>query len=231
MSVLGRDVRVLLDTGAAVNAVTEEFVVGLLNCAARRGATARDPEFPILQMEKWAQKEKVSGVAKDTPVHLVGTVVLRVRLGAVGQRTAPEVPIRFKIVGAGTCDWHGFILGGRTLDTTTKGGLGLRATPDAHVLEGPGVVLPRCEEGGYERPDEAYGMRLLRVTSAAPSLTLRSVFDSESDTDSDVKEKSARHVGSLVFGGDAMIWRLMKARGSQCSVCRWPEWRRSWPVT
>jgi ribosomal protein L40E len=116
------------------------------------------------------------------------------------------VPIRFKIFGAGTCDWHGFILGGRTLDAAAKGGLGLRVTPDAYVLEGPGVVLSRCEEGGYERPDEAYGIQLWRLASVASSLKLRSVFDSDTESEDEVKEEKewAPHVGCLVFSGDAM---------------------------
>jgi hypothetical protein len=101
MSLLGKEVKALLDSGAAVNAVTEEFLVGLLNHAAKLGITAKDPSYPVLQLEKWARKEKVSGVAKGTPVYLVGAVVLKVRLGNSKQKAAPEVPIRFKIFGAG----------------------------------------------------------------------------------------------------------------------------------
>ena len=84
VSVLGKDVRVLLDTGAAVNAVTEEFVVGLLNFAAQQGIKSRDERYPVLQLEKWAKKEQVAGVAKAKPVQLVGAVVLRVSLGGSG---------------------------------------------------------------------------------------------------------------------------------------------------
>jgi hypothetical protein len=202
MSILEKAVRVLLDSGAAINAVTEEFVVGLLNHCARQGITAKDPRFPVLQLEKWPSKEKVSGVAKDTPVHLVGAIVLKIRLGVAGRQPVPEVPIRFKIFGAGTCDWHGLILGGRTLDTTTKGGLGLRVTPDAYVLEGPGVILPRDEEGGYDRPDAAYGMRPSSVASVAPCMHLRSVFDSDSDEED--AEACSPCAGNLFFAGDAL---------------------------
>ncbi len=142
-SVFEKDVRSLLDSGAATNAATEEFVVGLSNHCARQGITAKDLRFSALQLEKWPKKEKVSGVAKDTPVYLVGAIMLKVRLGAAGRQPAPEVPIRVKIFGAMTCDWHGFIFGGRTLDWTKRGGLGLRVTSDAHVVEGPGAILPR----------------------------------------------------------------------------------------
>jgi hypothetical protein len=69
---------------------------------------------------RWPQKEKVSRVANDSPVHLVGAVAMKVRLGAAGRQPALEVPIRFKILGTGTCDWHRLLLGGRTLDTTTE---------------------------------------------------------------------------------------------------------------
>ena len=157
-------------------------------------------------MEKWARKEKVSGVAKDTPVYLVGAVVLKVRLGNAKQKAAPEVPIRFKIFSAGTCDWHGFILGGRTLDATGRGGLGLRVTPDAYVLDGPGVILSREEEGGYERPDEAYGMRLHQAASVAHSMVLRSVFDSDSDSEEECSKDAELLpcAGCLVFEGEAM---------------------------
>ncbi len=116
--------------------------MGILNHCARQGITDKDPPCLVLQLEV-PEEERVSGVAKDTPAHLVGAIVLKVRLGAAGRQPAPEVSIRFKIFGTGTCDWHGFILGGRTLDSTTRGGLGLRVTPDAYVLEGPGVILPR----------------------------------------------------------------------------------------
>ena len=204
MSVLEKAVRVLLDSGAAINAVTEEFVVGLLNHCARLGITSKDPQYPVLQLEKWPAKEKVSGVAKDTPVHLVGAVVLKIRLGVAGRQPAPEVPIRFKIFGAGTCDWHGLILGGRTLDTTAKGGLGLRVTPDAYVLDGPGVILPRDEEGGYDRPDAAYGMQRPFVASVAPCMHLRSVFDSDSDGEEEGAEAFSPCTGTLLFVGETL---------------------------
>ena len=118
-----------LDAGAAINAVTEEFLVALLNCAVKRGLSSTDPAFPVLQMERWPEAEEVSGVAKEKPVQLLGAVVLQVGLGRVGaNKNILFVPVRCKIFAAGSCDWHGLILGGRTLDLVSRGGLGLRAT-------------------------------------------------------------------------------------------------------
>ncbi len=79
-------------------------------------------------------------------------------------------------------------------------------TPDAYVLEGPGVILPREEEGGYDRPDEAYGMRLHRAASVAHTTVLRSVFDSDSDSEawSGKEAEPLPCAGCLVFEGEAM---------------------------
>ncbi len=59
MFVFQRSVKTLLDTGAAVNAVAEEFLVGLLKCAMKAGSSPKDPTFPVVQMERWKQKEAV----------------------------------------------------------------------------------------------------------------------------------------------------------------------------
>ena len=57
-----------------------------------------------------------------------------------------EVLMRFKIFEKRSSDWHGFIFGARALDTPARGGLGLRVTDTAFVLEKFGVVLPRLEK-------------------------------------------------------------------------------------
>ena len=45
LTVMDRVVKTLLDTGAAINAVTEEFLVALLNCAAKKGVVADRPDL------------------------------------------------------------------------------------------------------------------------------------------------------------------------------------------
>ena len=78
-------------------------------------------------------------------------------------------------------------------------------TPDAYVLEGPGVILPRDEEGGYDKPDSAYGMRPSSVASVAPCMYLRSVFDSDSDRGAEEDEEAfSPCAGSLFFAGEAL---------------------------
>ena len=122
--VLGQAVRTLLDTGASVNAVTEELLVGIINRAKKMGLKSTDPDYPIVQLERWQRKESVAGVARDSPVRLVGAVVLRVRFASEPSKKDLEVLMRFKIFSMGSCDWHGFILSGRTLDVQENGGLG-----------------------------------------------------------------------------------------------------------
>eukprot|EP00969_Alexandrium_andersonii_P342627 15145029-Alexandrium_andersonii.AAC.1 len=48
--------------------------------------------------------------------------------GRAGQLGPIVVLVRFKAFAAGSSDWHGFILGARTLDTLGRGGFGLKAT-------------------------------------------------------------------------------------------------------
>ena len=43
----GKKMTTLLDYGAAVNAVTEEVIVGCINEARRKGMEASDPTYPI----------------------------------------------------------------------------------------------------------------------------------------------------------------------------------------
>ena len=97
----------------------------------------------------------------------------------------PVVPIRCKIFKGGTCEWHGLILGGRTLDVQSRGGLGLRTTDDAYVLEAHGVVLPRLEDG-EERPDRAYGL----WGPAAHLVGSGGAFDSGSDGETESQPRA-----------------------------------------
>ena len=48
------------------------------------------------------------------------------------------------------------IFGGRALDCAGRMGLGFRPGPETHVLDTPGVQIPRCEDLTRTRKDRAY---------------------------------------------------------------------------
>ncbi|CAE7299989.1 unnamed protein product, partial [Symbiodinium necroappetens] len=146
VSVYGKLVPTTLDTCAGCNSCTEEMVCRLLSKALWDGMKPSDPNFPLVQLEKWPQDEVVTGLAKDKPIGLRGGVVLRVKLEDISGSKSKEILARAKVLAAGTSSWHGLILGGRALDHPDRGGLGYRASPMAHVLEGVGILLPRREE-------------------------------------------------------------------------------------
>ena len=66
--ILGTAVPTLLDTGAAVNSITEELVVGMINKARSMVLRADHDDFPIWQFEKWHEEERVHGVAAGATV-------------------------------------------------------------------------------------------------------------------------------------------------------------------
>eukprot|EP00969_Alexandrium_andersonii_P336880 14890332-Alexandrium_andersonii.AAC.1 len=160
---MGRKVVTLLDGGAAVNAVADELVVGCINCARDYGLSPKDPADPIVQLERYSESEAGTGVAEGHAAQVKGAAVLRAQLtppsvphgsGRAGQLEPTVVLIRFKVLAAGSSDWHGFILGARTLDTAGRGGLGLKATDQVYHLEAVGVGLPRMEEDLQLHMDE-----------------------------------------------------------------------------
>eukprot|EP00969_Alexandrium_andersonii_P243523 10757951-Alexandrium_andersonii.AAC.1 len=65
---MGRKVVTLLDGGAAVNAVTEELIVGCTNCARDYGLGPKGPAYPIVQLERYNESEAVTGIAKGHAV-------------------------------------------------------------------------------------------------------------------------------------------------------------------
>ena len=69
-----------------------------------------------------------------------------------------EIWVRAKISAKGRSDWHGLILGGRSLDCQSRGGLGFRPGPSAHMLDTLGIGMPRVEHI-VQRPDRAYVAR------------------------------------------------------------------------
>eukprot|EP00969_Alexandrium_andersonii_P163830 7240903-Alexandrium_andersonii.AAC.1 len=61
---MGRKVVTLLNGGAAVNAVTEELIVGCIDCAKDYGLSPKDPAYPVVQLERYSENEAVTGIAK-----------------------------------------------------------------------------------------------------------------------------------------------------------------------
>eukprot|EP00969_Alexandrium_andersonii_P373306 15483686-Alexandrium_andersonii.AAC.1 len=57
---MGRKVVALLDSGAAVSAVTEELIVGCINRARDYGLGPEDPAYPIAQLERYSESEAVA---------------------------------------------------------------------------------------------------------------------------------------------------------------------------
>ena len=129
----------MLDGCAGSNHVTEELVCGMLNKAKELGLKPDDPKFPVVQ-----------------------AVVMRVTLleGFTPEDCKPshEILVRAKISAKGRSDWHGLILGGRSLDCQSRGGLGFRPGPTAHMLDTLGIGMPRVEHM-VQRPDRAYVAR------------------------------------------------------------------------
>ena len=96
-----------------------------------------------IQLCSWrgsTDRKRWQGLQAGIPVGVVGAVVLRAGLRGNGK---DEALMRLKIFEKGSSDWRGFIFGARALDTPARGGLGLRVTDAAFVLEKFGVVLPR----------------------------------------------------------------------------------------
>ena len=63
----GKQMHTLLDYGAAVNAVTEEEIVGCINEARRKGMEASDPTYPIVQLERFHRQEMWQGLQVGIP--------------------------------------------------------------------------------------------------------------------------------------------------------------------
>ena len=148
----------MLDGCAGSNHVTEELVCGMLNKAKELGLKPDDPKFPVVQMERWVHAEAVHGIAASSPVPFEGSCghegdsVGRVHPGRL--QAFHEILVRAKISAKGRSDWHGLILGGRSLDCQSRGGLGFRPGPTAHMLDTLGIGMPRVEHM-VQRPDRA----------------------------------------------------------------------------
>ena len=73
------EAQLLLDTGAAVNSVMEEILVGMSNQAGRRGLRADHEGLPVVQVPEWPFPEQVCGVAANVPIKPLGAALSRPR--------------------------------------------------------------------------------------------------------------------------------------------------------
>ena len=126
--------KVMLDTGSAVNSVTEELVLQVLNEKSNAGMGLNDPRHPVKQLGSWKHRETLRGVAGGAAVPLVGTVVVGLTMVEAGKDNGPEVRVRFKITKKGTTDWVGWILGARMLDCAGRGSLGFVFMERTHAF-------------------------------------------------------------------------------------------------
>jgi hypothetical protein len=108
---------VMLDGGSGVNSVTEEIIVRIINDHRAAGIKLSDKRHPILALERWEEDEALRGVAGGKTVPLIGAVVVRMNMTAVGSNCGPAIKARFKVCRAGSTDWVGWILGARALES------------------------------------------------------------------------------------------------------------------
>ena len=72
-------------------------------------------------------------------------MVLRVEMGTRHDRTPVYEKIRCKIFARGAASFNGLILGGRTLDAVSQGGMGLQIRDKNYYLALYDIELPRKE--------------------------------------------------------------------------------------
>ena len=119
-----------------VNSITEDQVVHIFNVNKQKGIKLGDKRHPILQLERWPAEECIRGVAGGKPVPLIGAVVIRLTMPEAGRNTGPDIKVRFKITASGFTDWVGMIIGAKTIDHPSRGGLGHQPCGNGHWMEG-----------------------------------------------------------------------------------------------
>ena len=79
------DVLTLLDTESAVNTISEELVVALINLTRREYVRVDSEDFPIVEFERWDDEQVVSGIARGKStnhwIHRGGCEILSNALG------------------------------------------------------------------------------------------------------------------------------------------------------
>ena len=182
---IDRAVETMLDTGAACNTIPEELVIGMIRRAAKLGIPQGSDEYPVVALEKWKIPEHVEGVAAGKRVDLLGSVVFRAEMGYTHDRWPVRELIRCKIFAAGTASFMGIILGGRTLDAVSQGGMGLQVRDQAYYLALYDIELPRKEGPKRKRIGEAMNAQvppqLMQKHCAVTVSVGASALDSDTD--------------------------------------------------
>ena len=140
----------LLDIGATTSSIPEELLATIYDRTCQMVADGvyawHTPGCPIKSFEDFStDPRRIEGFAKDQPIHVTHTVLLRVMFVPIGAHTGPVRTIRMKVLPKGTTSFPGIILAAPCLAPLPHG-LGLRTEPHAHVLQALGVCLPRLEE-------------------------------------------------------------------------------------
>ena len=174
----------------------------------------------MLALEKWKVTEHVEGVAAGKRIDLLGAVVLRVEMGCKHDRAPVYEKIRCKIFARGSASFNGIILGGRTLDAVSQGGMGLQIRDKSYYLALYDMFLPRLEGPKRKRRGEAMAM------DVPPHLTVKhsalKVCVGASSVDSDAEDEDGCVQG---VAGSAEEYVEHPAR-ARCQLCRRQPGRR-----
>ena len=143
----GLTFNVMADGGSGVNSIPELALVHILNHQKEKGIKLDDPKHPVVQLERWKDKQELSGIAGGATVPRLGAVVLRMGFRELGSNKLKEFNARFKICKQGTTEWVPIILGGRAIDCPERGGLGFVPCNNAYSFTGLGILVSRraCE--------------------------------------------------------------------------------------
>jgi len=187
----------LLDTGAATSVISEETLCGIIN-------TTRGAEPPVVMaLEEWGVVEEATGVAKEAPLRIVGSVVLYLTLRGIDHQVQ-QAPFRFKIFAEGSCAWRGLIIGGPALEQAPAG-VGYRPSLAGHVFEKLGIVLPRLEEQAVlDRVDTYAFLGLPSIFEADSGATLRDLACTSEGAEPFLEPVGAKEGSLAVLDGAAV---------------------------
>jgi len=165
--ILGVDVVTLNDTGAACNGINEEFLVGMMKLAARKGISPKDARYPVVALERWPDPEYVVGISRTDPVPIIGSAIIRVEFPDMQKpgKNGPTAQIRVKIFPNNLTTFQGLLLGAPALEPTWLGGLGFQPCWDCFYYEALDVSCARMDDPGrYKRQPEVFAMQFVRAS-------------------------------------------------------------------
>ena len=153
-------------------------------------------------------------MAAGKRIDLLGSVVLRVEMGCKHDRTPVYEKIRCKIFARGTASFNGIILGGRTLDAVSQGGMGLQIRDKSYYLALYDIFLPRLEGPKRKRRGEAMTM------GVPPALTVEhcgmKVCVGASAVDSDSEDEDGWDQSAVGSAGN----HVEHPGRPKCQLCR-----------